>query len=53
MRQHLSTAKTAASSTKQRVMSHLQTTHAIAGSEYDMLKKQLADISAQLSSLKN
>lgn len=53
MRQHLSTAKTTSSSTEQRVMSHLQTIHATAGSEYYMLKKQLANISAQPNSLKN
>lgn len=52
MRQHLGTAKSAPSGTKQRVMSHLQTAHAVAEPEYEMLKKQLADISAQLSNMK-
>lgn len=56
MRQHLGTAKPTASTTKQRVMSHLQTAHDTADSdqlsEVEMLKKQMADISAQLSSMK-
>lgn len=52
MRQHLGTAKPAPCAAKQRVMSHLQTVHATAESEIDVLKKQIADITAQVSSLK-
>lgn len=52
MRQHLGTAKPAPCAAKQRVMSHLQTVHATAESEIDILKKQIADITAQVSSLK-
>ena len=56
MRQHLGTAKPALSVTKQRTMSHLQTAHETADSgpttEFEKLKKQIADLSAQLSSMK-
>lgn len=52
MRQHLGATKTVPSGTKQRVMSHLQTAHDTAESEYEVLKKQLADLSTQLSNMK-
>lgn len=55
MKHHLGTAKPAYSASKQRVMSHLHTAHATTDSEHsteiEMLKKQVADISAQLSSM--
>lgn len=54
MKQHLGSAKPAYSAGK-RVMSHLQMAHSTTDSEYntevEMLKKQIADISAQLNSM--
>lgn len=55
MKQHLGTGKPAYGASKQRVMSHLQTAHATTdlehSTEIEMLKKQVAYISAQLSSM--
>ena len=55
MKQHLGSAKPAYSASKQRVMSHLQMAHSTTDFEYntevEMLKKQVADISAQLNSM--
>lgn len=55
MKQHLGSAKPAYGVSKQRVMSHLQTAHAITDSaqstEVETLKRQIADISAQLNSM--
>lgn len=54
MKQHLGSAKPAYSASK-RVMSRLQMAHSTIDSEYntevEMLKKQIADISAQLNSM--
>lgn len=54
MKQHLGSAKPAYSAGK-RVMSHLQMAHSITDSEsnneVEMLKKQIADISAQLNNM--
>ena len=53
MRQHLDVAKSVPCNTKPRIASHVQNAHAHAtDSDLDILKKQLADISAQLSNLK-
>lgn len=55
MKQHLGSVKPAFGVSKPRVMSHLQMAHSKTDSEYntevEMLKKQVADISAQLSSM--
>ncbi|XP_074531309.1 uncharacterized protein LOC141794744 [Halichoeres trimaculatus] len=55
MKQHLGTAKPAYGATKQRVMSHLHTVQTLPeqsqSTEIETLKKQLADLSAQLSSI--
>lgn len=55
MKQHLGSAKPAYGASKQRVMSHLQIAHSTPDCEYnpevEMLKKQVADISAQLNSM--
>lgn len=55
MKQHLGSAKPAYSASKQRVMSHLQVAHSTTDSEYnpevEKLKKQVADITAQLKSM--
>ncbi|XP_041844922.1 zinc finger CCHC domain-containing protein 12 [Melanotaenia boesemani] len=53
MKQHFGIAKSACSSGKQRVMSHLQTAHvtpdSVQTTEMERLKKQVADLNAQLS----
>lgn len=55
MKQHLGKDKPAHSAGKHRVMSHLQMAHTTNDPEYntevEMLKKQIADISAQLSNM--
>lgn len=55
MRQHLGCSKPANVANKQRVMSQLQTAHASADSDYrsevETLKRQMADISAQVNSM--
>lgn len=55
MKQHLGSSRPAYSASKQRVMSHLQMAHSTTDSEYntevEMLKKQVAGISAQLDSM--
>lgn len=55
MKQHLGTTRPTHGASKQRVMSHLQTVHAtpeqVQSTEIETLKKQLADLSAQLSSI--
>lgn len=55
MKQHLGNTKPAYSTSKQRVMSHLQTAHATTESdnctEVEMLRKQIADISSQIKSM--
>lgn len=55
MKQHLGSTKPAYSASKQRIMSHLQTAHATTESDHctevEMLRKQIADISAQLNSM--
>lgn len=56
MKQHLSNTKSTYNASKQRVMSHLQKVQIAAetnhGTEFDTLRKQVADLSAQLSSIK-